>query len=220
MANTALIFLSSIAGIMLYFTTLTDEALVFGLLVLALAFFMTLAGTSMVRTNPVVATYLLVAWRAFPLAVVFAGGYFSAWLSLNILEHLPFEFTTDQTGTPEEIAAALKAQKSTASSLMIAAINTFLGAILIDAAKDPDSSFWPTTLHKKALKREFDGKTNKDTSTWAVDARHALEDLRYAYGEERSEDNSIVGWEFGERVKRAKVIKTSLKVLEQHKITI
>ena len=209
MTNTALIFLASVGGILLYLSEQADTAFALGVVVLLAAGSATLAAVGLVKSNPVTATWLFAAWRAFPLALILLAGYGSAALAL----HLPNLIELRAEVANEELGKV-------ASTLIIASINTFLGAIALDAAKDPDSHLWPGTLQRRAWKSAFDGTKEKLPKEPDPETVKAYRALHHAYGEHRTFEGEAEGWNFWDRIQRARIIRRAIADLRARGVDI
>lgn len=218
MVNSALIFCASIFGIFAYF--IDDSASIFiGFFILCVAGTgLTAAAHMLTKHDPVTATWLFLSWRIVPLTFVFLGAFSSAWLSLNILDYLPVSFSEDPL-----LADAVKAEKSTLKSLTTTAVTTLLAALALDAARDPESGFWPAARQKKAFKAAFHNSPVFDLTAEDIEAkevRHAIQDLAAAYIGPRTMDNKAKGWSFRDRLHRAAVIRQSLETFKAHQVKV
>lgn len=81
--------------------------------------------------------------------------------------------------------------------VLIGAVNSLFAAAWLDSAKDPASSLWPNQRHRLALAETFSGR-----NTPAADS-----DLYHAVFSDATKDNSVKGWSFLARWKRANIIK-------------
>jgi len=215
MVNSTLIFIASIAGIFAYF--IDNSAYIFigfaTLLIISIA--VTVAARSMTKHYPVPATWMFLAWQIVPLTFVFLGAFTSAWLSLNIMDFLPITFSDDPT-----FADAIIAEKTTIKSLTITAITTLLAAVVLDAARDPSSEFWPSEQHKRSLKSAYHASPIFDLKADQIskEVKHAIQDLRAAYIGPSTTDNKAHGWSFDDRLHRAKVIRAALDIFKKHSV--
>lgn len=217
MYNAVLIFIFSISGIFAYFVDYGDIIGYCVALVFIVGFIAAMFAYNSMKFAPVFAVYLFVLWRFVPLTFVFLGAFASVWLSLNILDYLPITFPDDSA-----LEDLVKAEKATLKSLTTTAITTLLAAVVLDAARDPESWFWPAQLHKRALKAAFhkhkmfeDHLANPDRAI-----RHPVENIAAAYIEENTHDNQAPGWSFKSRRHRATVIRDAIKKLKEKNIKV
>lgn len=215
MVHAVLIFAASIGGLLVYFTDAKETAIGIGAVLLVVCLALTIEAHRQVKSHPRRATRLFVAWRAVPLAFIFLGAMSSVWLSLNILDVLPVSFSDDPA-----LADRVKAEKATLQSLATTAVTTLLAAVLLDAARDPDSWFWPGAMHRRALKAAFDKSPAFKADRSDTSVRQALEDLRFAYAEERTFLNEASGWSYAARLERARIIENATATLRGKGIAV
>ncbi|MCK7612586.1 hypothetical protein [Roseibium sediminicola] len=217
MVNSALIFCASILGIFAHFVPYSAYIFIGFSVLLVFGIGITAAAQMMTKHNPVTATWMFVVWRIVPLTFIFLGAFGSTLLSLHILDIVPFDFSSDPN-----LAETVKAEKATVKSLTTTAITTLLAALVLDAARDPESFFWPAELQKKALKSAFHESPvfNIPADQLDKEVRHAIEDLGAAYIEPTTFDNAVAGWSLKARLHRARVIRKALDTFKKHGIEV
>lgn len=214
MVNSILIFIATIAGIFAYFLECNTAIFITVGIILIIGIAATIYAHHITRRQPIRANWLIMGWRAVPLSLIFLGAYGSAWFSLNLLDHLPFNYS--------EIEEVAKAERATVKALTTTAVSALLAAILLDAARDPESEFWPAERYKQALKAAFHNSPAFKTPAAGItkEVKHAIQDLRAAYIGPKTTDRKASGWSFKARKHRAKVIRASIDTLNANGIDV
>lgn len=210
MINSALIFLASISGIYAYYSPLSASIFIGFFILFVVGIGVTAAARMMTKEFPVEAVWMFQAWRIVPLTFIFLGAFASVWLSVHIPTMMPPTFSPNP--------GQGQAEKEAFKALTTTAFTALLAAVVLDAARDPKSSFWPDEQYKRSLKAAYHTSPVFKLLGGPIsrELRHAIEDLAAAYIEPTTEDNEATGWAFKDRLHRAKVIRASLKIFRKN----
>ena len=123
------------------------------------------------------------------------GGLLAAAIGVPLVDNV-FEVPNWLGTVPEE-------RVDHVTGVVVGALNALIGAIWLDAAKDPASTLWPQGRQRKLLFEAFSGveklKSPRD---------EAMELLYSAIYDDQVSDRDIAGWSFSARLARAQVIAT------------
>ncbi|NKB28688.1 MAG: hypothetical protein GKR99_14515 [Rhodobacteraceae bacterium] len=146
------------------------------------------APTKLLRAAPRFATWLYQGGYVLVFIIIAASTAFASWLAFAV---------------PGWLAAVPEAQQSHVSGVVVGALNALIGALWLDAAKDPESKLWPQGRHRAHLSAAF-----ADVDKLKGDRDSNMELLYSAIYDDQMTERDITGWSFAARLARAGIIAT------------
>lgn len=183
MGKLLLVFAGTVFGALTPFSGVATEMIFVAVAVVLIVYIGAAPlGDRCTRSHPILATYLFQALYAGPIAVVALITAFSTWLAVAI---------------PNVVTLSDEAQDKAVEGVVIGALTALLAAGLLDRAKNSESSLWPDARHKAALKKAFSKEPKPRTDS----------ELIHAAFSDSTKDNTVKGWSFTARLKRARLIQ-------------
>ncbi len=186
MFNLILIFFAVASGAMIRYLSQAPTLWCITLAILVVLAFSSLLMSKIIGKFPYAMCFVYLVFYLLPATIIFFVTYLTTSFAIAVPELVP---TSDV------------AEKKVVVGVLMGALNALVAAAILDAAKDPESKFWPGGMYKNALASYFRGEPRAQEPDSA---------LNWAIYGDRTKNNEAKGWSFKSRLKRAEIISNEL----------